>query len=154
MNKELVWVSKELLEKVQDLESVFEDHQKVKNLIESFKGEVEQFTYDVEDSVSVFRRQSEKIKSTYKEVVDKEIESLQEFWEEQDKRRAEMINKLADIRKSVHTVSDDMQVMRKELNSLNIYGLDKLVELIDKINGMSDREKEVLHHVFSFGKTQ
>lgn len=154
MSRELVWVSKELLEKVQDLDGVFEDHQKVKNLIDSFKGEIEQFTYDVEDSVSVFRRQSEKIKSTYKEVVDKEVESLQEFWEEQYRRRSELVNKLEDIRRYVQSTSDEIQTMKKELNNLNIYGIDKLVELIDRINRMSDKEKEVLHYVFSFGKSQ
>jgi methyl-accepting chemotaxis protein len=154
MSKELVWVSKELLEKVKDLDAVFQDHEKVKSIIESFKDEVEQFTYDVEDSVSIFRRQSEKIKSSFKEVVDKEIESLQGFWEEQERRRAELTRKLAEIRESVRSVSEEIQTVKKELGKLNVYGLDKLIEVIDKINQMSEQEKEVLHYVFSFGKRQ
>jgi methyl-accepting chemotaxis protein len=151
MSKELVWVSKELVEMVNNLDDGV-DKSDVFKLVKEFKTEIEGYTYDIEEMAATFRRQSQKIKDSFKQVVDKEVESLQEFWEQQDEKRYEISKKVNGLHERIRSTKDDLLELKKLSESINVYGLKELIEMIDKIKYMSPNDKELLHYVFSHGK--
>lgn len=152
VGKELVWVSKELVETVNKLDAGVATQEDILKVFKEFKSEIENYTYDIEESAAMFRRQSQKVKDSFKQVVDNEVEALQEFWDTQDEKRAEIQKKFSSFKNGISSAKDEILSLKQSIRDLDIYGLDKLVELVEKINCMSDKDKELLQYVFSHGK--
>lgn len=152
MSQELVWISKELVETVKTLEEGRATQEEIGKVFAEFKKNIENYTYDVEDAASMFRRQSQKVKEGLKQVVDEEVASLQEFWEIQDNRRYEVQKKVITASENIKSVRSQLLELKELTSSVDIYGLEKLIEMVQKINYMSDADKELLSKVFSHGK--
>lgn len=152
MSQELVWISKDLVETVKTLEEGKATQEEIDKIFISFKREIEDYTYDVEDAASMFRRQSQKVKEGLKQLVDEEVTLLQEFWEIQDNRRYEIQKKITSASENIESVRNQLLELKELTSSVDIYGLEKLIEMIEKIKYMSDADKELLSKVFSHGK--
>lgn len=152
MSQELLWVSKDLVETIRSLEEGKVSQEDIKKVFTDFKREIEDYTYDVEDAASMFRRQSQKVKEGLKQLVDEEVTLLQEFWEIQDNRRYEIQKKITSASENIESVRNQLLELKELTSSVDIYGLEKLIEMIEKIKYMSDADKELLSKVFSHGK--
>ncbi len=152
MEKEIVFIPKVMKDKLQQIEDgVIEQHE-IKDIIANFNREIKLMNDEVDESALLFRHHAKKVKEKYKEVVEEEIESLNEFWESLDQKRYEVSKKLNGLHERIKTTKDDLLELKKMTDSIGVYGLTELIQLIDKIKYMSPKDKELLQYVFSHGK--
>lgn len=154
MDKEIVFIPKEMKEQLQKIEDGVIEQHAIKDIIANFNRQIKMMDEELDESTMLFRHHAKKVKEKYKEVVDVEIESMNELWETLDQKRYEVSKKLNGLHERIRTTKDDLRELKKMTESIGVYGLTELIQLIDKVKYMNPRDKELLQYVFSHGKRE
>lgn len=152
--KELLWVEKSLIQKLKLLDGVEEIKEKdIKDLIKNFNEDVEIIKEDVNSSILDFRAKAQSVREAYETVVKQEINANNELWESLDEKRYESVKKINSARDSIKSVQDDVNRLKKSIYDIDFYGIDRLMECIEKINDMRLEDRELLSKLFDSHKS-
>lgn len=149
MEKELVWVSKDLVEQVNQLNGAAEDIEQIKKVFDLFKREVSDYQYNVDDAVADLRRQAKKVKDALRETFDAESEQMYALWDELNSKQDEVRKKITSAAELIRHSKADIESLKKEISAINLYGVDKLIDMVEKISNMGERDKELLSYLFN-----
>ncbi|WP_099467854.1 hypothetical protein [Konateibacter massiliensis] len=146
MARELIWVESELVPKIELIQDIIklkgEDISKAINKLVENTDVLK--TDNIDTSLLEIKLHAAKVRNTYKELVDKEIEETNVLWEECDSRIYESRTKINQIK---DTFSELSSSIKECSNSLDRWEMDKFsdaMDLIDRYNQYSDKEKELL----------
>lgn len=117
-------------------------------LLGGMKEAVEYAEDEIEQATLNLKAKSRAIKDCYKKQVAEELDMLNEFWEELDKQRSDINKKIRNAYTETSKLKQEIADLKHQLSQVSIYGLDSFVELVHKINNMSDSEKELLSKIF------
>lgn len=98
----------------------------------------------LEENFLNFKLHSKKVRDEYEKAVTEEISKTEKVWEKCDElianskpRITKVTNQLLDLKKSISEID-------KALDVISVYKAEKVIELIDKVNSMSEKDKEIL----------
>lgn len=98
----------------------------------------------LEENFLNFKLHSKKVRDEYEKAVSEEISKTEKVWEKCDEMIAnskpsiaKATNQLLDLKKSINEID-------KALDIISVYKAEKVIELIDKVNSMSEKDKEIL----------
>ena len=87
---------------------------------------------------------AQKVRDTYKQTVDEELEKTNTLWEECDEKIYASRTKIAKVTTSFIDLNREVEKLRINLNDLPLYQIERIMELLDKYNSYSDKDKELL----------
>jgi len=146
--KDLVWLPKslaELIKKVQSEELLRESVLKyVKETKEYLKDDFESF----QKAELEYRVSLEKIKSSFKETKESELNALYDMWEgfEKDIIKIKANNKK--VIEELQPLKNELEEIKSLMSQLSKWNLEDFLKILEKINGMDDKTMEILNFLF------
>lgn len=142
---EYVYVEDGVAERLKFLNDVSKILEKdVCKVIDEMREQNDVFVESLNENSIRFKLFAKDIAKGYKEAVDVEVESLYSIWEELEDKRSQVYKKTKEIKENVESTKSEIQSLQKAISELNVYGMDRLISLIEKFNGMSASEKDLL----------
>ena len=105
MGRTLIWIDDSLAKKLEILNDTVElKENDIKSIVKELKNDIENIGECIDEDVVSFRYHAQKVRDSYKKVVDEEIEKTNELWETMDKLRTETrerLNKTRELTASI-----------------------------------------------------
>lgn len=150
MTRKIMWVDEELVNKITMLDEITEiTSVQTKDLIKEFKDDIETYSDCMDEDLLQFRAHAEKVRNTYKKVVDEEIEVTYELWNSLDKKRCETHKKLEESRELSKSIKSDVKLINDTLNGSSIYGVQNYLDLVERVSNLSDKDKDLMQKLFA-----
>lgn len=146
---EIMFVPKSWVQTLKELGMLNGIESQVVKTVAEFK---ESIKCDIEfcnDLVGEFKSTIESKQKEMQSLVDDECKIAEAMGEKVWEHRKEVSKKISTLHGVIKETRIELQNLQKELSGLNLYNLDNLIELIKKINYMSDKDKELLSVVFT-----
>lgn len=146
MEKELVWLDKEIASKMEILQDVIRLRgEEIDKVITRLTDETKLLTTDCIDTTLLeMKLHAQKVRDTYKQTVDEELEKTNVLWDECDEKIYESRTKISKVTASFANLNAEVSKLRTSMNDLPLYQIDHLIEVIDKFNSYTDKDKELL----------
>jgi uncharacterized coiled-coil DUF342 family protein len=141
-DRELIWVPKKLKE---DWELAFSEEEKIKvfyKAIEDKKIDIKTEIESLEEQVLIFKGIGLKYKNELEKVYNEQSQYIEKIWSEFNvgdkiyKQAKKINNDLAPISEAISNINSN-------LKGLSIYKVQDLIDLIEKFNSMSDKDKQL-----------
>ena len=143
MEKELVWVSKEMKEALEKAESQEEQEKIFFKAIEDRKLDIKTQIENLEDDVLMFKAVGLRYKTELEKIYVGQSEQLEKLWK--DFNAGDRIYKQAkQIEKDLQPVVNTIDLINKRLSDISTWKIENMIDLINKFNNMSDSTKEML----------
>jgi len=150
-DKELIWVQKDLAQKFNNLSSSEEQEKLVTNIINDKKLDITNEMEYLEENLLMFKGVCLKHKNELTKVYNEETSKLEDMYDHVgemrqgiDKSAKQLTDALIPLQKTVSDLKNDMKSISDELKHINVYGIERFLELVDKINAMDEGSKEML----------
>jgi signal transduction histidine kinase len=155
-----LWVSKETAKALKDLESNSNEKAMVTKAAESLSLGIEQELFQLDDDLArykaaciVFKNSLKEVYSVQQEEIDKVIEDQWDIMPQVKQQTNKMINQikqeLTPLSDSVKELKCNVQTLKKELDSINFYGVDRMLEVVNKISELDEGSKDILKYVMN-----
>lgn len=145
MGRTLIWIDDNLAKKLEIIDDVVKlTDNDIKDIIKGLKDNISVLDETIDEDVVSFRYHAQKVRDSYKKVVDEEIDKTNELWEQLDVLRSETRNKLDKTRELTKSIKEDIVEIQKGINNCNLYGVDHFLELVVQVNNMSEANRELL----------
>lgn len=143
MEKELIWVEKSLAETYKELDTDIKRAEFVNELIKQKKVDITSDIQNLDDDLLRFKAFALNYSTALKEAYDKQAERLERLWEECSEPIEKIDKQTMGIKKDIYDITKDIKDISRELEGLNTYKLERIVELINTYNNMSESDKDV-----------
>lgn len=152
-----MWVTPSVAEKVKEYEDNIKEREKIvlqylNKGKETLKSEINY----IKESLGFYRELTDNLKSCFEKVEKEFKESLQEIYETTEEDYIKMYRRNIDLidkaRNSVNKVKEEMKDLQKSVRSCDIYGVDKLLEVVERFSRMSENEKDLLSKLLNVEK--
>lgn len=146
MGKELIWVEAELVPKIEIIQDILKlKGEDISKTIDKLADDTNVLTTDnIDTSLLEIKLHAAKVRDTYKELVDKEIEETGKLWEECDNRIYESRTKIKQVENSFRELSSSIKSCADNLDRWDMNKFSEAMDLIDRFKGYSNKEKELL----------
>jgi len=119
----------------------------VKSTVLSFRRETDVAIEVAEDLVTNLKSHYEEQRKNLRKLYEEEFELSYSLWEELDKKRSETTEKIKEIREETKCIVEEVKELKESINGLNLYGMDKLLEVVRTFANLDDKSKEVLSFI-------
>ena len=146
MGKELIWVESELAPKIEIIQDIFKlKGEDISKAIDKLAEDTNVLTTDnIDTSLLEIKLHAAKVRDTYKELVDKEIEETGKLWEECDTRIYESRTKIKEVKDNFTSLAESIKSCSLNLDKWEMNRFSEAMDLIDRFNRYSDEEKALL----------
>lgn len=144
--KDLVWIDKRLVPQIEFIEDVLKlKKDDIQKEIDKLVDSTQTLTTDnIDTSLLELKLHAQKVRNEYKKTVDEELEKTDKLWEECDEKLYNSKTNIKDIKDSFYSLEQEIDTLTKRLNDLPIYKLEQFMDLLDRFNGYSDEQRELL----------
>lgn len=146
MAKELIWVEAELVPKIEIIQDILKlKGEDISKAIDKLANDTSCITTDsIDTSLLEIKLHAAKVRDTYKELVDKEIEETGKLWEDCDTRIYESRTKIKQVENSFRELSNSIKSCADNLDRWDMDKFSQAMDLIDRYKGYSNKERELL----------
>lgn len=141
--RDLIWVNKDLAEQYKELDTDFKKVELVNKIIADKKLDITNDIQNLDDDLLRFKAFALNYSTAFKKTYEDQSEKLFKIWEDCSEPINKIDAKTMSIRKDIIGISKDIDGLAKQLETLNTYKLERLIELIQTYNNMSDNDKDV-----------
>lgn len=106
----------------------------------------------LEDNFLAFKLHSKKVRDEYEKAVNEEVEKSETVWEKCDNLIHESRPKIEKVKNEMSELLSEINKINKALDSVSIYKAEKLIDLIERFNGMPAVEKELFAKLLEVSK--
>ena len=144
--KDLVWVKKELIPQLEFIEDILKlKKDDIQKEIDKLVDSTQTLTTDnIDTSLLELKLHAQKVRDEYKKTVDDELEKTDKLWEDCDEKLYNSKTKISDVKDSFYSLRQEINAITEKLNDLPLYKLEQFMDLLDRFNGYSDEQKELL----------
>lgn len=144
--KDLVWVKKELIPQLEFIEDILKlKKDDIQKEIDKLVDSTQTLTTDnIDTSLLELKLHAQKVRDEYKKTVDDELEKTDKLWEDCDEKLYNSKTKISDVKDSFYSLRQEINTITEKLNDLPLYKLEQFMDLLDRFNGYSDEQKELL----------
>ena len=147
--QELIWVDKELAEKYKELDSDVSKAKIVNSLIRQKKFDVQDDLESLEDDLIRFKGFSLSYASEFRKAYKSQSENIENIWEDSQDPINKINARTRSIKEDIISIRKDVEDVAESIENLDIYKLDRIVELIEKYNRMTDDDKQIFNIILS-----
>ena len=150
---EYINIDDKLASKLEILNDIMKiNDEDIDKIIEQMSKECTYMTDNLEENVLKFKLFSKEVAKGYKEAVEAESNALCEIWESCEEKRKQAYNKTKEINNLLSETTTNIKTIKKELSELNVYGADKLIEVLNRFQNMSTSDKELFRKLLEIDK--
>ena len=142
-NKELIWVPKEIKEVLEKMDS---DNEKLRIVDEYINNRKIDITYSIEaldDDLLRFKAFSLKYKTELQKVYQEQNDKLEKLFEDCGDIQSKMHLKIEETKNKLDPIVSKIKSINETLDKVNTYKIEKVIELIEKFNRMSEEDKRL-----------
>jgi len=142
-NKELIWVPREIKEVLEKMDS---DNEKLRIVDEYINSRKVEITYTIEaldDDLLRFKAFSLKYKTELQKVYEEQNAKLEKLFEDIGGMQDNIYLKIEQAKKQLNPITDKIKEVNKTLDNINTYKIERLIELLEKFNRMSEEDKRL-----------
>jgi len=142
-NKELIWVSSEVKEIYEKMDS---DHEKLRIVNELIATRKKDITFDIEaldDDLLRFKAFSLKYKTELQKVYEEQSTKLEQLFEDCGDIQSKMYLKIEETKGKLDPIISKIRSINETLDKVSTYKIEKVIELIEKFNRMSEEDKRL-----------
>ncbi len=133
--KDLVWLPKSLVKKIKKAEEGGEDYENlVISYLDESNREVRNNLELLEEDVLQYRGLMVKAKQEFKKAKEEHLQASYEVWEEFDKELPSISEKVQKLTDEVKPIKEAADELKDTLNSISLYNLKELADVIEKIS--------------------
>lgn len=146
---ELIWVSKEMAEIYNKMES---DDEKLKCVAKYIDSKKQTITADIEaldDDLLRFKAFALKYKTEIEKVYNEQSDALEKVFLDCGDVQSKMYLKIEETKKALLPIVDKIKEVNKTLDNINTYKIERMIELIHKFSVMNDEEKRILEIIIN-----
>ncbi len=147
--KDLVWLPIELAKKVKGMNDAITIQQEINTYIEQFKQGLRQEIKGLDDDILQFKAGMVNAKISFKQVQEEELEALITIWEQAEPEISKLKSQIKQVYSELDGVLKEINRLDSALNSLNIYKLDHLTEVLNKFQKFRE-DKELFDFVMKY----
>lgn len=156
--QDLVWVDKELIPKIKECSSVqevtelFEKNfdKKLKSASMAVNEEMEYLN----DSIASLRLNLRKKAELLEKTLNEDYETVEEIVKKANDKQTELLEGLDKTKSIIDNNRQSIKNFQEEIKSLNIYGLEKLLEVMSKFASMGEKEKELFMGAIKYSQAK
>jgi len=148
--KELIWVSKDLADEYKALDSEQLQELMVRNIISAKKIDIEDELNGLDETVLRFKAACLIHKNALQKVYHEQANQLYALWEDMGdieskikKHATEIADKAKAASCQIEVMSGNVSNLKKAVDGLAIYNLDRLTDLVEKVAHMDKATKEI-----------
>ena len=152
-----MWVTPSVAEKVKEYEDNIKEREKI--VLQYLNKGKKQLKFEInyiKQSLGFYKELTDNLKSCFEKVEKEFKESLQEIYATTEEdyvkmccRNIDFINK---VENSVNKAKEKMKDLQTSVRDCNVYGADKLLEVVERFSSMSEKEKDLLSKLLNVEK--
>jgi len=146
-NKELIWVSSELKDVYEKVDSDQEKLNIVEELINSRKIDITYAIEALDDDLLRFKAFSLRYKTELQKVYDDQSEKLEKIFDDCGDIQSKMYLKIEETKTKLNPVTDKIKEINVALEKVNTYKIERVIELIEKFNRMNEEDKRLFENI-------
>lgn len=152
-----MWVTPSVAEKVKEYEdNVKEREQIVLQYLNKGKKQLKFEINYIKQSLEFYKELTDNLKSCFEKVEKEFKESLQEIYATTEEDYIEMCRRNIDfidkVENSVNKAKEKMKDLQTSVRDCNVYGADKLLEVVERFSRMFEKEKDLLSKLLNVEK--
>lgn len=153
-NKDLIWVDAKLAKKYKTITSDSRKDEMVIKFIEDSKIEYLSYIENLEDDVLQFKGSMIKMKKAFKEAKESQIDDMYKLWEKFDEETPRIDKKVDSVLKKLSPISECLQDISSSLSKISLHNIDRLLDIIGRIEGMSKKNVSLLLAILESNDTE
>ena len=146
--KDLVWVSKELAERIKNVNSeehkikIFDEY--IKKLTVKSREEFEQNLENLEEDVAIYVGLMLRVKKAFKEAKEEQLEASYQLWEKFGEEMPYIEEKIEKVIEEINPVSKKAEELEKAINRRDYHRIEKVTDAILKLSNLWGKEKDMI----------
>ena len=144
------YVSKEIatkLKEAKDKKAIEEEF--VLKWIDEQKKDIKLSVEALEDDLITFKAVAIKHKNQLKQAYEEQQVLVEKLYDDIWKKRDEVKYKIENVKNEMNDLTDIIQSVDKKLSGINIYKIEELLKLVNKISNMSTKEKRIMQFLMT-----
>lgn len=144
MGKEIIWVDSEIAGKVELLADIVKLRgEELNKVIQELADDTNALTTDNLDTALLeMKLHAAKVRDTYKNAVDEELEKTNKLWEECDEKITKSRTKISAVKNSFNELNQEIEKLNRGICKLDLYNLERAITILDRFNSFSDSDKK------------
>nr|DAF21706.1 MAG TPA: hypothetical protein [Caudoviricetes sp.] len=152
-----MWVTPSVAEKVKEYEDNIKEREKI--VLQYLNKGKKQLKFEInyiKQSLGFYKELTDNLKSCFEKVEKEFKESLQEIYATTEEDYIEMCRRNIDfidkVENSVNKAKEKMKDLQTSVRDCNVYGADKLLEVVERFSRMFEKEKDLLSKLLNVEK--
>ena len=121
----------------------------IKKLIDEITADTALMEKCLDDKFLAFKLHSKKVRDEYENAVNEAIEKTENVWDKCEEKIKESQPTIDKTNQEITTLLKTVNQLNERLENVSFYKIDKLLELIRKVNSMSDSDKAILKKILN-----
>lgn len=143
-DKELIWVTKEQAKIFTDLDSEINQKSFVDKLITERKIDIQSSIESLDDDLLRLKSFTLTYKTELKKVYEEQDKALEDLWASHDEKIYDLKKKITQLKPELEKVKNEINEVSKIMGGISTYSIDKLLEVIHKVNNMTESDKKLM----------
>ena len=143
---EYVQLPKDLYDKLVEAKSRQEQEKMFFAEIEARKTDIKNEIENLEDDVLRFKAVGIRYKSSLEKIYEEQAVELDKLWECMN-LEDNIYSKLKTMNSQLSQFKNDIKQINESMNHLNSYNLEKIISLVEKFNGFTNQDKEIIKYL-------
>lgn len=152
-NRELIWVPEKFAQQYKQITSDEAKYAALEKFIAGFKIDVkkefESSLEVIEEDVVIFQGLMLKAKQSFTTAKNEALASSYALWEEYDKERPKVSAKIKELTDTVLPFLDQLDRVNNAMAKIQTYNIDRIMDVIHKFEGLSERGKLMFEFMMS-----
>lgn len=147
----MIWIDEELAGKLEIINDVAKvNNEDLDKVIKRLSDETNTMSECLDENVLRFKLHAKQVRDNYKKVVDEELDQTYRLWEECEEKRDEVDKKVKATLPVIKSIGEELGKCNKAIENVNTYGIDKLINLVERFKDIPDDEKEMLAMLLNY----
>ena len=147
--RELIWVSKSQAEFFKALEDDTKRGDFVLSLIEKTKKQMINDVENLDDDLLQYKSFVLRYSREFKKAYDEQSINIEKLWEDCTKPADEVRSKANKIKDEIKGIQKLVDETKEQIKSIDFYGIERVIALIDRFNSMTERDKEIMTRILN-----
>jgi len=155
-----IWVDKDFADKWKALKSkqaTREEQEKVfdeycKQITSQVRKDFEINLESLEEDAAMFKGLMIKVKKTFEETKNEYLEASEAVWEKFEKEVPSIQKNIDRLTKLIDPLSKQLDVVKKKFETISTYNYKQVVELIQLVSSLNDKNKNTLELILKYNK--
>lgn len=106
----------------------------------------------LEENFLAFKLHSKKVRDEYEKAVSEELSKMEKVWEKCDELLHNSKPTVEKVANSIASLRAEVNAVNSALDKISVYKAERLIELVEKFNAMSDADKEIFSKLLEASK--